>query len=90
MLTDVEIVEGDLVDESDEDSAPEDVSFGASKATALRKIKDTIELIQGERQKRKEKRKQQDEKFKHQKVCMSILLISKFVESNCVMLCVNV
>ncbi|XP_063408504.1 uncharacterized protein LOC134692070 isoform X2 [Mytilus trossulus] len=52
---------------SDEDDAPEDVSFKTGKQTALQQMRDAIKNINAEKIKTKEKRRKIDEQFKEQK-----------------------
>ncbi|XP_069704485.1 micronuclear linker histone polyprotein-like [Periplaneta americana] len=52
---------------SDSDSAPENISFSAGRKLAMDSLKNAVESIQLEKQRRKEKRKQRLEKYKQQK-----------------------
>ena len=53
--------------ESDSDDAPEDVDFVRSRVNALQQVKEVMQHIGRTEQKKKEKRKHQEEKFKEQK-----------------------
>ena len=59
----------DLVgEESEDDGAPDDVTFTQSKADALLKIKDALATIGKVKERQKARRRLRDDQFKQQKV----------------------
>jgi hypothetical protein len=60
---------GDLIQESDDDDAPEAVSFTSGRESALTAVKSAMDQIKKNKDCSKEKRRKQDEQYKKQKVC---------------------
>jgi hypothetical protein len=54
-------------DDSDSDSAPENISFSTGRKLVIESVKNAADSIQREERRRKEKRKQRLEMYKQQK-----------------------
>ena len=65
---------------SDDDGAPEDISFTSGRMAALQQMRDAIKNINAEKLKVKEKRKKIDEQFKEQKVEKLCVLVHVHVQ----------